>query len=323
MPDAAQPRDAAVVEDASAPVDASCDHDGDGYLSPACGGGDCDDERADVHPRAVERCDGVDRDCDGISLEGLTVRYRDLDGDGYAGAEVTMTPCPPPADTFETSSDCDEDDPGVHPGVHDGAPEACNGRDDDCNGVVDDACACTPPASAACGPLDPSDPSGATFLVRGACAPGTQTCAGPSWSPVCTGATYPQAEECTAAGAAVLDEDCDGEIDETGAGGAACGCESFAATHAVQTVDVTRGPAVSALGLMLTLVDAAPASAGVPASATIDVSCAATGVRHPLHLEMGTVAPSTLASPWCATTIELVDADVDHALVSFQLGACG
>ncbi|MBI4918230.1 MAG: putative metal-binding motif-containing protein [Acidobacteria bacterium] len=43
-----------------------CDRDGDRYFAPLCGGDDCDDTRADVHPLALEACsDGVDNDCNG------------------------------------------------------------------------------------------------------------------------------------------------------------------------------------------------------------------------------------------------------------------
>ncbi|RMG19361.1 MAG: hypothetical protein D6729_05475, partial [Deltaproteobacteria bacterium] len=42
------------------------DADGDGYESSACGGDDCDDSAAAVHPGAPEACTGgVDEDCDG------------------------------------------------------------------------------------------------------------------------------------------------------------------------------------------------------------------------------------------------------------------
>jgi endonuclease I len=43
------------------------DADGDGYPPIACGGGDCDELRASVHPGAEEICqDGLDNDCDGL-----------------------------------------------------------------------------------------------------------------------------------------------------------------------------------------------------------------------------------------------------------------
>lgn len=45
------------------------DGDADGVLPGVCGGGDCDDDDAAVHPTARERCNGADDDCDGIADE--------------------------------------------------------------------------------------------------------------------------------------------------------------------------------------------------------------------------------------------------------------
>ena len=75
---------------------------------------DCDDGDASAWPGAVEVCDGVDDDCDGVIDEGF-----DADGDGW-------TTC---------AGDCDDGDAAVHPAVE---MEWCNGIDDDCDGFVDE-----------------------------------------------------------------------------------------------------------------------------------------------------------------------------------------
>ncbi len=46
------------------------DVDGDGHGSLGCGGDDCDDADASVHPGAPEICDGVSNDCDALVDEG-------------------------------------------------------------------------------------------------------------------------------------------------------------------------------------------------------------------------------------------------------------
>ncbi len=90
------------------------DHDADGYgdaraESPLDVGSDCDDRDASVNPGAVEVCDLLDDDCDGVADQGS-----DDDEDGYA------VPC-----------DCDDSAAEVHPD----ASETCNnGQDDDCAG---------------------------------------------------------------------------------------------------------------------------------------------------------------------------------------------
>jgi hypothetical protein len=63
------------------PNDGQMDADGDGYLDPACtGGDDCDDSDPNVNPGAEDVCDGQDNDCDGYIDEDTLVV--DLAGGG-------------------------------------------------------------------------------------------------------------------------------------------------------------------------------------------------------------------------------------------------
>ncbi|MDP2309062.1 MAG: putative metal-binding motif-containing protein [Pseudomonadota bacterium] len=105
-----------------------------GYLSD---GQDCDDTRAAVHPGATETCDDIDQDCDGTVDDGAvdgTTWYGDADHDGYGGTTTTIAACDVPSGYFATAADCDDLAATTHPG----APETCDGDDDDCDGATDE-----------------------------------------------------------------------------------------------------------------------------------------------------------------------------------------
>ncbi|MCP4200816.1 MAG: hypothetical protein GY769_02630 [bacterium] len=98
-----------------------CDADGDGAQSQCCGGTDCNDEAASIHPDANEVCsDGIDQNCDPSDDDYCC----DLDGDNWPAAY-----CAGPY-----QSDCDDSRADVYPG----APEACDDADNDCDGFSDE-----------------------------------------------------------------------------------------------------------------------------------------------------------------------------------------
>jgi len=74
------------------------DRDRDGYVPTF----DCNDARRDIHPDAVDFCDGLDNDCDGFIDEGTT--SIDEDADGIPGA---CDNCPARANADQGDIDAD------------------------------------------------------------------------------------------------------------------------------------------------------------------------------------------------------------------------
>ncbi len=99
---------------------------------------DCDDTRPSVHPGAEEQCNGRDDDCDGVvdgaNAVGARTWYHDDDKDGHGSPTDVTKACSAPAGYARRGDDCDDDDASVHPDSR----EFCNGKDDDCDGSVDE-----------------------------------------------------------------------------------------------------------------------------------------------------------------------------------------
>ncbi len=170
----------------------ACDSDADGDGDPDAT--DCMPENPYVYSGAVEECDGLDNNCNGVPDEG----FSDSDFDGN-----------------KDCIDVDDDDDGdfdvtdcapLNPAVHFGALESCNGIDDNCDGQVDEDT-----GSLACG-------KGECFHTTAACIGGVaQTC-----DPLEGVAP----EECDG-----KDNDCDGLVDED-LGWTSCGVGACANTVA-------------------------------------------------------------------------------------------
>ena len=101
--------------------------------------GDCADTEPFAFPGGEEKCNGKDDDCDGTTDEvdatGCQTFYFDSDSDGWGLANNTQCLCGPSGlYTGTQAGDCNDYDGAVHPG----APEACDGKDNDCNQHVDE-----------------------------------------------------------------------------------------------------------------------------------------------------------------------------------------
>lgn len=99
-----------------------CDSDGDGYKKTDCGGDDCHDHKADIHPGADEICDdGDDNNCNGFIDKDDEECRPDADQDGYK-------------DKNFGGDDCDDSNNAIFPGQ---VEDCGNTADDDCDGLAD------------------------------------------------------------------------------------------------------------------------------------------------------------------------------------------
>ncbi|MCS6990518.1 MAG: MopE-related protein [Chitinophagales bacterium] len=127
------------------------DYDGDGYgdgnmvfngCNPAwpyttTDNTDCSPWDAAINPGASEACDGMDNNCNQLSDEGLVYVnwYADWDNDGYGDPNNYVFGCGASGIYNTTdSSDCMPWNWFISPG----APEVCDGLDNNCDGEIDE-----------------------------------------------------------------------------------------------------------------------------------------------------------------------------------------
>ncbi len=97
---------------------------------------DCNDSNASVNINAIEICNTLDDDCDGLINEGLTVvtYYLDGDTDGFGNPNISQNSCTPLAGYVTNNTDCNDSNAQVRPS----ATEICNLIDDNCNGQINE-----------------------------------------------------------------------------------------------------------------------------------------------------------------------------------------
>ena len=113
------------------------DIDADGIARPM----DCNDDNANVYPGAIETCNGVDNNCNGLIddidtasvPEGAQTYYYDADNDSFGGL-ISAPSCRQQTRWVVAGNDCNDADRAIFPTAqevwYDGIDQNCDGRND-------------------------------------------------------------------------------------------------------------------------------------------------------------------------------------------------
>src|SRR5688572_13557305 len=146
-----------------------------------------------------------------LSLLGLAspafaaIWYRDVDNDGWGNASIWVDAPTQPAGYVANPGDCNDNNPSIRPG----AIEVCNGVDDDCDGAVDEGGI----GQTWYFDADQDGYGGVSTALACSAPPGYVGTPGDCNDSNDT--IHPAAPEVGCDG---IDNDCDGDVDEGGAG---------------------------------------------------------------------------------------------------------